>query len=636
MNKKAISKVDGATGRNLLQSDHAFKIDWRTYGNAVRTIVTEARRIAEADVGVLFLTADDIFLEAAFWDSEKLPHPPASQLPTYRLRWGESDDRKLDGITAFVVVRGQRVNLNQLGVKEHPAWKGRWDAIFLEGEQSRCKGILAAPLIGKDRCHGVLKVENPRKPDADGRFRREHQEALDHLAAVVSKNLDKASDFWRAHVQERRMLKVPQLVELLERGQPLTVNLSRGLSYVMRLFAVWLKRGHVVHVFWGKGRGGDHDQQCHVLSLRDPKKNRGQTYEWQPHCAVTDQKKCASLVDWLRNEIRPEVVQLGIEFPTGLIEELIPSLNAPPKRIIVDAIHLKAGTYDLGSILLPRPAAKQVEPPKREEMEELTKLAMNFVFILGRFVADEYEASSDTYLPEHRLQAASKTCALLFADIRRFSQLTQTLRIMNNAAAIQPLVNDFCTRMGKVVAETPFGRLEKFLGDGLVAVFGEYLGDDDNQRKVCAALCSAFKMIDAFGQLYEDWLRKWPAVAQLRNKFNERVDVTLAIGVNLGEVFFDYFGYGPHREYTAIGDHMNFTQRLEHAAGRFDEVERRNRAQVLLSQTAYEVLFKHECLARQIQPTWVRFEGMGFPYPVYEIEKDALDWTRMMPSNENP
>ena len=288
----------------------------------------------------------------------------------------------------------------------------------------------------------------------------------------------------------------------------------------------------------------------------------------------------------------------------------------------------------------------------RKALETLTRLAMNVVSILGRFVEDEYEATKDTYLPEHRPPGIQKTCAILFADIKNFSQLVQILRLIGKPQLIEPFIHHFCARMGKIISETPLGRVDKFLGDGVMALFGEYLDSpEENYKKVVAAVNCAWRMLNEFHELYEKWVKEGLAYANmlyafdnkdvsdektdlerlgdLRKQFNEDVQIDLTIGINIGEIFFDYFGTRTHREYTVIGDHVNFTHRLRGAAGRYDEAERRMRTNILLSQTAYQLLHENGYLLKTRDPLWVRFKGFGFAYPVYELEYSDLNHTKI-------
>ena len=96
-----------------------FSGDGKDFKRTLTNIVENAKKIANADVGVLFLTADRIFLEAAHFspDPERAGcYPaPAAELPTYRLEWeshGRENAKKLDGLTAYVAVNREFVNLS--------------------------------------------------------------------------------------------------------------------------------------------------------------------------------------------------------------------------------------------------------------------------------------------------------------------------------------------------------------------------------------------------------------------------------------------------------------------------------------------------------------------------------------------
>jgi len=637
-------------------------IDQKKYKKIVEDIVKRAREKTNAEVGVLFLTADGIFLEAAHWERESLDRPPAAELPTYRLNWWEENNKALDGITAYVAIRRKIENLNQQEVFEHPAWKGKWDAVFLEGERTKCKGILAIPLqneIGaethKARVHGVLKVENPNTPDSFGRFKNEHQKSLTEFARAIAGEMDKSSDFWQNFVQARADLKVSHMVELLERGRSIRYNLSQSLGYVIKLFATWLGCNGAVHVFWRDGKS----LRCHVLHLWDCAKGD----QAEAHEELKDKEIAGKLVDWFKGRVGPKVIQPGFSINSELWSFLFTNISHVPHEKIVDIIRLKAGRYDLGVLILPRSPLWETDDYQsdidRQILETLTRLAMNTVSILGRFIEDEYETSIDTYLPEHRPPRALKVCGILFADIRNFSQLTQILRMMGKQQLIELFLDHYCARMGKVIGETPLGRVDKFHGDGVMAIFGEYLDDGDrNYEKVVAAVYCACKMLEEFRNLYKRWLEEgldredisyglWQTECtsgegvksepfqDLRKQFNEDVQIDLGVGINLGEVIFDYFGDRTHREYTVIGDHVNYTDRLQDAAGRYDEKEHRKRANILVSQIVYQFLHDHGYLLKILNPFWLRFEGLGFAYPVYEIEYADLNHEKIAETMRN-
>jgi class 3 adenylate cyclase len=593
----------------------------------LENILKFAREITRAEVGVLFLTVDQIFLEAADWSSKNPHPPPASELPTYRLKWWEKDDGKLDGITSYVAVRRKVVNLNTNEVFSHPAWKGKWDAVFLGGERTKCKGILAVPIQSKigdktSKIHGVLKVENPDSEfrTSYGRFTDEQKNLLIDFSQKLAEKMERNSSFWRQFVSRRADLKVSYIVELLERGRPICFNLFQSINYVNILFKTWLNSKDAVHVFWCS----NNPKKSHILKIPDFSK----WDELRPFCiSMLDIND--DLVQWMDSQVGPKILQRRINISDKLWNSLFfNSSGKSSSNNFVDIIRLKTGQFDLGAIILPESPIWRTKPENSEsnkdtEEEEkkedsggreedraieetLTRLATNVVSIIGRFIEDEYETKNDTYLPLHRPPRSKKVCAILFADIRNFSILVQILRQMDRTYQLEPFIDNFCLSMGKIIDESAIGRVDKFLGDGLMALFGEYIEKGEYEIelsptkkekinsesiKVVVAVDCARRMLKDFKDLNESWIndgltrrdafgfeidksdngKQYEPMFDYKKQFNEDVRIDLTIGINLGEIYLDYFGDPTHREYTAIGDHINFTHRIRGFAGDYDE-----------------------------------------------------------------
>ena len=296
----------------------------------------------------------------------------------------------------------------------------------------------------------------------------------------------------------------------------------------------------------------------------------------------------------------------------------------------------------------------EAEKVKKAELRDrVARLAINEVSIIGRFIEDEYETKKDTYLPLHRPPHSDKTCAILFADMRNFSTLVQTLRMSGKIKNLGPLMNLFSEAMGKIIGESGIGRVDKFMGDGVMALFGEDLKEDYDDAKVVVAVYCALKMQVEFNIVYKEWWKenmakkangdstrggqdnheeksKVEIVRDFRKTFNEDVEVSLTIGINIGQVYLDYFGDDSHREYTAIGDHVNFTQRIRDFAGEYDESLLRKASDILMSQTAYHYLDGGGYLKEKKDPIWLRFKGFGLPYPIYELSNSDLNYEKIV------
>ena len=92
------------------------------------------------------------------------------------------------------------------------------------------------------------------------------------------------------------------------------------------------------------------------------------------------------------------------------------------------------------------------------------------------------------------------------------------------------------------------GTVDKFTGDGIMAVFGAPVAHEDHARRACYA---ALQMLDDVSD-YAAELRRGPGL-----------NFSIRIGVNSGEVVAGAIGEGGDGEYTAIGHTVGLAQRME-------------------------------------------------------------------------
>lgn len=129
---------------------------------------------------------------------------------------------------------------------------------------------------------------------------------------------------------------------------------------------------------------------------------------------------------------------------------------------------------------------------------------------------------------------------VLFLDIRGFTAMTR-VRPADETVA---LLNDFFAEMVDIV-DRHNGIINKFLGDGFLALFGAPLED---LKAAPNALAAARAMLAAV----DEWNRKRP-------------DKTLriGIGIHIGQAVTGTVGSPQRKEYTVIGDTVNLAARLE-------------------------------------------------------------------------
>ncbi len=150
-----------------------------------------------------------------------------------------------------------------------------------------------------------------------------------------------------------------------------------------------------------------------------------------------------------------------------------------------------------------------------------------------------------TTLGEYSNQASGveQVVTVLFADIRGFTQTSEAKLPFD----VVYLVNQFSIAMGDAI-EASGGKVDKFLGDGLMALFGI---DSTPQEGCLAALKAAKQMRLALNELN----------AKLADDLDE--PLRIGIGIHAGPVVLGEMGYGASRGLTAIGDTVNTASRLE-------------------------------------------------------------------------
>jgi adenylate cyclase len=133
---------------------------------------------------------------------------------------------------------------------------------------------------------------------------------------------------------------------------------------------------------------------------------------------------------------------------------------------------------------------------------------------------------------------------VLFSDVRGFTRMTEYLPALELAA----LLREYFHEMTLAVFEE-HGTLDKFIGDGLMAVFDAPVSHGDGALR--AVRCA--------------WLMQGRLAA-----LNERLPVdrriTIRVGVNTGRVMAGNFGSPERLEYTVLGDTVNVASRLESIA----------------------------------------------------------------------
>jgi adenylate cyclase len=161
--------------------------------------------------------------------------------------------------------------------------------------------------------------------------------------------------------------------------------------------------------------------------------------------------------------------------------------------------------------------------------------------------------------PQHvSTNGERKVLTVLFADIRGFTRFSHRLP----PEATVSLLNSYFTGMVEVITRPGHdGTIDKFVGDGIVAVFGDPLPFPDHAKR---AVSAAVAMQKRFAEIKKTWI---PYVKKLAPKY-DMAKMQLGIGIATGEVVVGNVGAPAlgFMSYTVIGDPANRAAGLQEIA----------------------------------------------------------------------
>lgn len=149
----------------------------------------------------------------------------------------------------------------------------------------------------------------------------------------------------------------------------------------------------------------------------------------------------------------------------------------------------------------------------------------------------------DGFAKSAAMQGQEQEIAILFADIRGFTSFSEQ-KLPYDVVFV---LNRYFRSMGEAI-EQAGGRVDKFIGDGIMALFGV----DENARDgATSAINAAQGMAEKLKEL--NTLLEHDLPSPLR----------IGIGIHAGPAIVGEMGYGPAISVTAIGDTVNTSSRLE-------------------------------------------------------------------------
>lgn len=187
------------------------------------------------------------------------------------------------------------------------------------------------------------------------------------------------------------------------------------------------------------------------------------------------------------------------------------------------------------------------------------------------------------------LGGRQREVSVLFSDVKGFTTISETLGPENTVR----LLNDYLSRQSEPVLQND-GVIDKFIGDAVMAFFGEPVAHADHALRACRAAVESLAVLAGTQPLAREL-----GLGTLVNR----------IGVASGPATIGNIGSDRRFNYTAIGDTVNFASRLEGANKAFG-------SRILLADATYQAA-KDAVVAKPLAKLIV--VGKTEPVPVHEL-----------------
>lgn len=188
---------------------------------------------------------------------------------------------------------------------------------------------------------------------------------------------------------------------------------------------------------------------------------------------------------------------------------------------------------------------------------------------------------------EVHLGGENQVVTILFSDIRGFTRMSEHME----PHAVVELLNEYFSEMTDIIFDSG-GTLDKYLGDGIMAVYGAPFPKPDDALR---AAKTAMEMQRALVALNRDW------------ESRGQRPLRMGVGVNTGPVTAGNIGSTKRLDYTVIGDAVNLASRLCANAAP---------GQILVSEFTYQQL-SGKIPAKRLEP--IRVKGKETPVELYDV-----------------
>jgi len=179
---------------------------------------------------------------------------------------------------------------------------------------------------------------------------------------------------------------------------------------------------------------------------------------------------------------------------------------------------------------------------------------------------------------------------VMFSDVRGFTTISEKL----DAQELAELLNEYLTDMTQIVFRFD-GTLDKYIGDAVMAFWGAPFEDRNHSTKSCHA---ALAMISRLKEMQKKW------------KAEEKPVIDIGVGLSTGSASVGNMGSALRYGYTALGDTVNLSARIE-------GLNREYATHILVSDATYAAVEDPLLVFRELD--LIRVKGKLKPITLYEL-----------------
>ncbi len=208
---------------------------------------------------------------------------------------------------------------------------------------------------------------------------------------------------------------------------------------------------------------------------------------------------------------------------------------------------------------------------------------------MGKYLSQDIMKNVVQNIDDIKLGGKKANVTVLFADIRGFTSMSEKM----TAEEVSLILNEYFSEIEPIITKYN-GVINKFIGDAVMAIFGEPIQDINHPQNAVKCACEMLKKVD---QLQDKWL------------FEGKPKIEIGIGINTGEAFVGNIGSETRLEYTVIGDTVNLASRIES----YNKVYKTN---MLISSTTYSYVSD---IVDVIKIADVTIRGKSKKMDIYEV-----------------